>query len=240
MIARLLGAVQFLTIVPLRRAAASSGTSAVFFPLVGAFLGASTGAILVLCSKAVATPVAAMIALIYLVAVTGCLHEDALADVADAFRSGRSRERIMLVLKDSRIGSYGGVALALSLMLRWQALAAIRVNPVLGLAGALALSRASLVALGATTPAAGEGLGRTFVEQLSQPPMYGAVAQAVALAFLAGWRNGVIMIVASTLVVAAAHAWFLARLGGVNGDCLGATCQVVEMINLLILAWRPW
>ena len=239
MIGRFLGAIQFLTVVPVRYSAASSGASAISFPLVGALLGAVTGAILLLCSRIFSASVAALIALIFLVAVTGCLHEDALADVADAFRIGRSRERIMLVLKDSRIGSYGGVALALSLMLRWQSLAAMRQNPVLGLAAALALSRAALVALGATAPAAGEGLGRAFVEQLSRPAMYGAVAQAVALAFLAGWRNGAVMIIASAIIVILAHAWFVARLGGVNGDCLGATCQIVEMMNLLILVWRP-
>ena len=236
---RLLGAVQFLTIVPVRRTVAMPGASAVFFPLIGAALGASAGAIFFLSSRGFGSSVAALIALIYLVAVTGCLHEDGLADVADAFRSGRSREKIMSILKDSRIGTYGAVALILSLLVRWQALAALRRHPVLQLAAALALSRTALVALAAFAPAAGEGLGRAFTDQLSRPTVVWAIAQGVLIAFLAGWQGGIAMSLSSALVVLLARRWFLARLGGVNGDCLGATCQVAETLNVLILIWHP-
>ena len=236
---RLLGAVQFLTIVPIHRTVASPGASAAFFPLVGAALGASAGAILLLCSRGFGSSVAALVALLYLVTVTGCLHEDGLADVADAFRAGRSREKIMAILKDSRIGTYGAVALILSLLVRWQALAAPRRHPVLELAVALALSRTALVALAVFAPAAGEGLGRAFTEQLSRPTAFWAITQGVLLAFLAGWQRGLAMVLASALIVLLAHSWFQARLGGVNGDCLGATCQAVETVNLLILVWHP-
>jgi cobalamin synthase len=58
-------------------------------------------------------------------------------------------------------------------------------------------------------------------------------------AWFTGWRTGTAMIVASAAIVLLARYWFVRRLGGVNGDCLGATCQVVEMVNLVILAWQP-
>ncbi len=236
---RLLGAAQFLTIVPIHRTVAMPGASAAFFPLIGAALGASAGAILLLCARGFGTSVAALVALIYLVTVTGCLHEDGLADVADAFRTGRSREKIMSILKDSRIGTYGAVALTLSLLVRWQALAALRRHPVLELAAALALSRTALVALAAFAPAVGEGLGRAFTDQISRATVFWAIAQGVLFAFLAGWQHGIAMALASALIVFLARRWFQARLGGVNGDCLGATCQAVETVNLLILVWHP-
>jgi adenosylcobinamide-GDP ribazoletransferase len=233
---RLLGAVQFLTVIPIRGETAALGQAAVFFPAVGAVLGASAGAML---HWGGGTPLAALVALTYLVAITGCLHEDGLADVADAVRAGRSREKILLILKDSRIGAYGAVAVVLVILLRWQALGLCQVEPVYGLAGALGLSRASLVLLGGLTPALGEGLGREFAAGISRRTLWAAAAQAVAFASLAGWRHGAAMVVGSALMVTLARVWFVRRLGGVNGDCLGATCQAVETVNLLILAWRP-
>src|SRR5579862_755051 len=96
---RFLGALQFLTILPVPGDTAPASESAVFFPLVGALLGASAAAILLTGN--------ALLAIAWLLIATGCIHEDGLADVADAFRAGRSRERILSILKDSRIGTYG-------------------------------------------------------------------------------------------------------------------------------------
>ncbi len=226
------GAVQFLTVLPVGGGAAA----AVFFPFVGVLLGASAGGVVLLGGGG---SLAALLALAYLMMVTGCLHEDGLADVADAVRAGRSREKIMLILKDSRIGTYGGLALIMSVLIRWQALALCRVNPVYGLVAALALSRASLVVLAGIAPSVGGGLGQAFATGISRLVVVGVVAQAVAVAFVAGWRNAVVMVGCSAVVILVARGWFVRRLGGVNGDCLGATCQAVETVNLVILTWQP-
>ncbi len=237
---RLLGALQFLTVFPVRGLTAAPGYSAIFFPLVGGLLGASAGLLLLACHEALGTTFAALIALIYLVVVTGCLHEDGLADVADAFRVGRSRDKIMLILKDSRIGTYGGLALISSVLIRWQALGATRLNPVFGLAAALALSRTALVLLGYFAAPVGAGLGRTFAAGLSRGSMLAALVQAVVISLLlTGWEYGIAMTISTLVIVFLARAWFTARIGGVNGDCLGATCQLVEACNLLVLVWRP-
>src|ERR1700742_1434222 len=111
---RLWGALQFLTILPIGFQGAPTSQSAVFFPLVGALLGAVAGGVCAATEKGLGRSLAALLAIGCLAVLTGFLHEDASADVADAFRVGRSPERIMLVLKDSRIGSYGGAALGLS------------------------------------------------------------------------------------------------------------------------------
>ncbi len=189
-------------------------------------------------NQLISKSLAALLAIGWLVTVTGCLHEDALADVADAFRAGRSREKIMLILKDSRIGTYGAVALVISIALRSQALAECRINPVYALAGAVALSRTALVVLGGTTSPTGDGLGRGFASAISRGTLIAAAAQAIAISFIAGWRYALSMLLASAIVLVFARAWFLRRLGGVNGDCLGAACQAVETINLMILTCR--
>jgi adenosylcobinamide-GDP ribazoletransferase len=240
---RLLGALQFLTVAPIHRLTASPGESAIFFPVVGALLGVSGGAVLWLAGAALGRSLGALLALVWLMTVTGSLHEDGLADVADAVRAGRTREKMLEILKDSRIGTYGAMALILSVAVRWQALAQTRVNPVAGLAATLALSRASLVSLAALAPPAGTGMGRAFAADCSRTGLTVVAVQTVAIlglcSVLMDWRYALAMLAASAITILLARAYYLRRLGGVNGDCLGATCQVVEAVNLVILAWQP-
>jgi len=226
---RFLGALQFLTILPIPGDTAPASESAIFFPLVGALIGASAGVVLLTGN--------ALLVIAWLLVVTGCIHEDGLADVADAFRAGRSRERILAILKDRRIGTYGCLALVMSVLIRWQALAQMRANPAYGMIAAVALSRSALVALAAVAPAAGDGLGREFVNGMRRNTVLAAIAQAFAIAFLTGWQCATVMVLSSAAIVLLARAYFVRRLGGVNGDCLGATCQIVETANLLILTW---
>ena len=244
MIRRLFGALQFLTVLPIRGSTAAPGDAAGFFPLVGLLLGASAGTVLLIFSPGLGRPMSALLALAWLLVITGCVHEDGLADVADAVRAGRSREKMMAILKDSRVGTYGAIALIVTFAVRWQALAQSAVNPVAGLAAALSLSRASLVGLAALTPPAGTGLGHAFVAACSKSVLYTVAAQlavAVALASIfTGWPSGAAMLLATAAVVWLARTYFMRRLGGVNGDCLGATCNVVETVNLVILAWHPF
>ena len=116
MMRRFLGAVQFLTVIPVR-AGTTPAEAAAFFPLVGALLGACAAAFL---NLAFPPSIGALLAVLFLVAATGGLHEDGLADVFDAFRAGRPPEKIHAILKDSRIGTYGALALIIAVLLRWQ------------------------------------------------------------------------------------------------------------------------
>lgn len=236
---RFLGAVQFLTLLPIARSAATAGQGALFFPLIGALLGAASGAVLQIARIAWGQSIAALIVILFLIVITGGLHEDGLADVADAFRAGRTREKIMLILKDSRIGSYGALALIVSVLIRWQALVNSKANVVLGMAAALALSRTSLVITAAISPPAGDGLGLAFARSLSRTLAIVVSVEGIVIGLACGWQLGAAMALASLAVILLARTYFVRRLGGVNGDCLGATCQAVETVNLLLLAWRP-
>jgi adenosylcobinamide-GDP ribazoletransferase len=235
---RLLGALQFLTVAPIHGVAASPGESAVFFPLTGALLGASSGAVFLVLANGLGRSLSGLLALAWLIAITGCLHEDGLADVADAVRAGRTREKMRAILKDSRIGAYGALALIITMAARWQALAQMHVNAVLGMTAAVALSRTSLVALAGIAPPVGEGLGADFARCCSRAVVLFTAAQAIVIALLVDLRYGATMILASALIVLLARGYFVRRLGGVNGDCLGATCVAVETVNMVILAWH--
>jgi len=228
-------AIRFLTIVPVRGGDAPPGRAAAFFPLVGAMLGAAGAGIFLLASAAFPISIAALATVGFWAVISGVLHEDGLADVADAVRAGRSRDRMLAILKDSRIGTYGAVAVLLSVLARWQALEFLATPRVLEvLIASQAVPRAAIVAMAWCSRPAGSGLGAALASTLSTPAALLAIAQGAAAALLCGWRPGLILIAGSVLVVQALRGWFYRRLGGINGDCLGFTEQVLEILVLVM------
>jgi adenosylcobinamide-GDP ribazoletransferase len=232
---RIYAAIQFLTVVPAPDGGPPARAAALF-PLVGASLGLAAGVIRFYAP--LPSSVAALLALAFLVAVTGALHEDGLADVADAFRAGRTPERILAILKDSRIGVYGAVALILTLLLRWQAIehAGIRAIPALLAAGGT--SRGAMVVLASVSRPLGEGLGKAFCLGLGRISVILAGLQSAAVPFAGGLVIGAAALAANVLAIGAARAYFHRRAGGVTGDCLGAMCQISETLTLLIFLCR--
>src|SRR5438445_9621196 len=126
-----LGAVSFLTIIRIPGPLVPPGRAAAFFPLIGAILGAAGAGLLIGGSRILPLSLAALLAVAFWTAITGVLHEDGLADIADALRAGRTREKMLTILKDSRIGTFGAVAVVLSVIARWQALEHIPVSRAL-------------------------------------------------------------------------------------------------------------
>jgi adenosylcobinamide-GDP ribazoletransferase len=223
-------ALEFLTILPVRGGGTPPGRAAVWFPLVGALLGLAAAVVLA------TAPFGAILALLTLVVLTGGLHEDAVADVCDALRAHRSREKMLAILDDSRIGAHGALGLIFSVVIRWQALHHLQGEVWLRLPAACGIARASMVLMGAMSRPAGEGLGAAFVRTLSPWGVSLVVAQSVVLAALAGWQAALMLMALNLAGILVARAWFHARLGGVNGDCLGFTCQLSETLSLVILA----
>ena len=233
MIRRMLAAVQFLTVVPVRAATAAPGDAAIFFPLIGAALGCVAAVLLDYARVWLAPGLAAAVPLLFLAMVTGGLHEDGLADVADALRAGRTREKMHAILKDSRVGSYGALAIAIVTLLRWQAFEALTVP--LAIVPAVALSRTTLVTLAAFARPAGEGLGAAFVRAQNPGIAIACVVQAVMFSMIFAWKWTLYLLLECVLLVVAARAYFHRRLDGVTGDCLGATGLVAECIYMVIL-----
>ncbi|WP_430225536.1 adenosylcobinamide-GDP ribazoletransferase [Paroceanicella profunda] len=207
--------------------------SAWAWPVVGAALGAVAGTALVLARMAgLPDGVAAALALALMALATGALHEDGLADCADGVWGGRDRAHRLEIMKDSRIGSYGALALLLVVLARWSALAALPGwTPVAALALCAAVSRAAMAAAMRMPNARGSGLSAG----VGRPPLR-AVLLGAALC-LAGGAVG--LGGAGVLACALAGAGGLgvcllarARLGGQTGDVLGATQQISEMAAL--------
>jgi adenosylcobinamide-GDP ribazoletransferase len=227
---RLFAAVQFLTLIP-ARSDYSPARGAIFFPLIGALLGLAAAAIRVYLPLPPA--IASLLALAFLVFITGALHEDGLADVADAFRAGRNPERILAILKDSRIGVYGAAALILTLLLRWQLIEHLADLALPALFAAGAASRGAMVVLAATSTPLGDGLGKSFCQSLAKPDIILVAIEAAAIPFLGGPIIGSVALAANVLAILAARSYFHARAGGITGDCLGAISQITEILTLL-------
>ena len=233
----------FLTRLPVRGASGRDGSLARAdwtFPIVGALVGAF-GAVAFWAADAVGLPpfVAGVLAVVATLFVTGALHEDGLADTADGFGAAVTRERKLEIMRDSRIGTYGVVALVLTILLRAGAVASL-VEPALAapaLIAAHAAARATLPAFMRFVPRArADGLAAGA----GQPSMTGVIIAAfVGAMALAVCFDLVGMLVALALLVAAASfmAWLtLRQIGGQTGDVLGALEQTGEILVLLVAA----
>jgi adenosylcobinamide-GDP ribazoletransferase len=232
-------ALSFLTIIPVPGGNIPPGRAAIFFPLVGAMLGAAGAGLFIAASLVLPVSLAALIAVAFWTLISGVLHEDGLADVADAMRAGRTREKMLAILKDSRIGTYGAVAIVLSLVARSQALEHLPTARILEVCiVAQSVPRAGMVALAWVSRPSGDGLGYAFSSTLTTTGALVAITQGIAASMLLGWRPGLLILAGVYLIVRGARAYFYRRIGGVNGDCLGATAQLLEIFILVLFASR--
>ena len=222
-------------------------------PLAGATIGAFGGAVLFIALALGLGPwVSAALAIAALTVVTGALHEDGLADAADGFGGGATRERRLEIMRDSRIGSFGAAALFLAFALRIAALATLAARlDALGAAAAVvhaaALSRtAELIPLAlspsARTDGASASFGRPSPAALARAALIAAAVALLLVLAAALPLTGV----ALGFELAAAVAFGMTRLsnrliGGQTGDVAGAVQQLGEIAALigLLLALRP-
>jgi adenosylcobinamide-GDP ribazoletransferase len=209
------------------------------FPIAGLLVGL-TGAIaywLAVCVNVAPLPAAAL-ALAAMLLLTGAMHEDGLADTADGL-GGATREKKLEIMRDSRIGTFGACALAVSLMLRWSALADIAEPRVVALALICAhvSARACLPAfMYLVPPARADGLS----SGAGQPP-FASVITALLLGIvpllLAFGPTGAMVTMLLLLLVALVLARVATRqFGGQTGDVLGALEQIGEAAVLLVSA----
>ncbi|MBB3590956.1 adenosylcobinamide-GDP ribazoletransferase [Rhizobium sp. BK529] len=217
------------------------------FPLAGLVIGALPALVFLFMLVFHADRLmAAFVALAVQTILTGALHEDGLADTADGIGGGKSREQSLIIMKDSRIGSYGAIALILSFALRASALAAVaREAPPL--AAALAIPAVAALSRGAITwhwqrlpPAKSDGLAASAGSPAEPAMQIALVSAGFATAMLVWPALGLQPLVAALLgagISTLAFTWFIRRrLGGHTGDTLGATQQICELAAFCALA----
>ena len=234
-------AVTFLTRVPIGRAvvldAGDVARGAVLFPLVGAGVGALAGVIAVVLHPMLPAFLAAAIAVAVAVVVTGAMHVDALADIADA-AGVSTRERALEVMRDSRVGAFGAAAIALDLLIKVGAVAALldTGDAFAALVVAGALSRAAPAPLAAVLPypRAGGGPGSVLAGRVSRLAAAFAVVLAVGIALLATGASGAWLAAAACVVAMVLGLVYRRWLGGATGDALGAVTEIAEATVLVV------
>jgi adenosylcobinamide-GDP ribazoletransferase len=230
-------AFSFLTRIPLSPGSVEPRDlvrSLTWFPAVGAALGAVLFASSYLLHGALTSSMTAVVLVALLACLTGGLHLDGVADVFDALGGGGQRDRMLAILRDSRIGAHGAAGLIMLLIAKVVATAEILDGPVWALYAAPVAGRWAIVPLVVAFPyARPEGLGKAFHGQAGSGQLVGAtLIAAVAI----GWLGTAAMIPAlAALVVAFLIAFWLHRhLGGLTGDVYGAALEFAELTFLVV------
>lgn len=213
--------------------------SVLFFPAVGLALGAACAGVGWLhLAGFLPAAIAAALVVVLLALVTGGLHLDGLADLFDGLAGGRGeRDRTLRIMRDSRVGAAGALALLLVVVLQ---LAAIRElldhRELLGLLAFPAIARFSVIPQLAFFPyARPTGLGRVFHGRVAVTPLAAESILLVAWSLRLG--HGLLVQIATALAVSLAVGfWLTRRLGGLTGDVYGATISLCETVTLLVAA----
>lgn len=209
-----------------------------WFPVVGALVGLA-GAAAWWGAHALWGPLPAAIAAVAAtVLVTGAFHEDGLADTFDGLGGSPEREQALAIMKDSRLGTYGALALLLVVLARIIALLLLGGAAPAALIGAHALARFSSLPLIRWLPYARDdgGTGKPFAGGVGMTGLIAAFAFTVVLTGLLWQMQAVVVWLAAAAIVLLLAPWFRRRLQGITGDTLGAANQFVELAALLALA----
>ncbi|NJD24520.1 MAG: adenosylcobinamide-GDP ribazoletransferase [Betaproteobacteria bacterium] len=241
-----LGAVRFFTRLPVPawvgHSAEALNHSARYFPAVGLIVGGIGALVYLAALQLWPQPVAVLLSMAATIYATGAFHEDGLSDAVDGLGGGWDRARILEIMKDSRVGSFGVAALWLALTGKFVLLATLDAALVpLALVAGHAVSRFCSTVLLATMEYVREDLlakAKPLATRLAPGAFVVAAAFAVAGLLPLAWPQAL----AGCLLAALATAWLAAKfrrwLGGYTGDCLGAVQQVAELAFYLGLAAR--
>jgi adenosylcobinamide-GDP ribazoletransferase len=210
-----------------------------YFPLVGGMIGAFTGGVIELSLLLWPPVIAVVLGLIAEALLTGAFHEDAVADCCDAFGGGWTREDILRILKDSRVGSFGALGLTLMVSLRGGCLLAVPSgNMMATVAASAAVGRwAILMLMAFISPVPNhQGLAKDVGERIGWRELMVGAAFTLATAgasLVTRPLNGVVGLVAVATVTYAWGRYVRGRIGGVTGDCLGCGCYLGQCLFLL-------
>jgi adenosylcobinamide-GDP ribazoletransferase len=236
-------ALRFLTIIPVpgRRGHSSADLagSLWYFPLVGLLLGVVTAAIFWALGPYLPRPVAAVLAVGVLLGWSGGMHLDGVADCADGFFSARSRERMLEIMRDSRIGSMGVIGLVLVLALKGAALMTLSADqfwPVLvlmPLAG-----RVAILLMMALLPYARPqgGLATVFYTGRPGAAALAGIAGLGGVAWLLGGSLGLLSVFDSLVLLLPFCFFCYVKIGGATGDTLGAAGEIGETLTAVFFA----
>ena len=238
---KLIAAIQFMTILPLGRPGTYDPVGMIaFFPLVGLLLGGIVSVFDLLMLTIWSPAVVSLLDVILLIVLTGSLHLDGLADTADGLYGNRPKDKALAIMKDSRVGAMGLVAVFCGLSVKWAGLAEISDHRSLLILIIPAYARSAMLFgirfLEYGRPEGGTGQG-VFTEKLPMGSFRGLLIPVVLSVFM-GW-GAVVLNLGFVVLIAGTLGFYRRRIGCITGDMLGALTEVTEA-GLFLLAAARW
>ncbi len=232
-----LSAIQFITILPWGEAERFDPQRMIpYFPIVGIALGVLVALFDYVAVSFWGQTVASLLDVIFLALLTGAFHIDGLGDAADGLLGQRSKEKILAIMKDSRLGTMGLVAIVGGLSIKWAGIAGLDTNRTLLLIIMPAFARGSMLFgmryLPYGRPEGGTGVD--FFKDELKPSAFWGLSLPVLLSFLLGWQ-AIWLIICFAAITAGLIRYYQRRVGCITGDMLGAMTEVSEA-GLFLLA----
>ena len=235
-LASLLAGIRFLTILPISWKKEKDNrffkASLIFFPFIGLIIGLMTSLGISFFSQIFTGSITVVIGLLLLAVFSGCLHLDGLADSFDGLLSYRSRERALEIMRDSRIGAMGVIALLFVLLGKYAALSSLSTAGLLQAFILMPLAgRTAIVLTMAILPYArsSDGLGTLFYSNDTRILTLIAVLFSIICIFTILSFSGFVQLFAMVFTVSLFALWCYRKLGGATGDTLGAVCELTEL-----------
>ena len=235
---RLIAALQFLTIIPLGKSVIYDPKKMVpFFPIVGIIIGGLLSIFDHVALNFWPTPVTAVLDVVLLVVITAALHLDGLGDSADGLLGHRSREKALLIMKDSRIGVMGLVAIVCTLAVKWGGIMHLTAHRTLLLVLIPAYARSTMI-FGIRFLEYGRPDGGTGYDFFGEPLKLSAfqwMLIPVIISIFLGWRGVWLNLIFAVLTITIIF-YYKKRMGCITGDMLGAMTEVTEALLFLLVA----
>ncbi len=237
---RFVTALAFLTRIPVRNAIGTPeaiGQSASLFPVIGALVGAAEVLVLWTCRRTMPPTLTATVIVLTGILLTGALHLDGLADMADGFGGGRTRDDVLRIMRDDQIGTYGAIALITIILLQISAIASLieRDAAARFLVVAPAAGRWAMVLLGQRLPYArpDAGLGRALTDHVRSREVWASTALVLAIATVLARGSGMVVLALTVALTAGVGVLCSRRIGGITGYTLGANAVLCETLILV-------
>ena len=233
--------VQFMTRLPVNLSLPCESRNfkrgASMLPLVGLIIGGLQWVVFFLAVKALPLKAAAALVVLLGVLLTGALHIDGLGDTCDGFYAFKGREKIIEIMKDSRIGTYACLAIVFDILLKYSGIASLpSLNKGMIIIAVPVISRATQVLLFSIgNTAKSTGSGNLFIGNVGKSEALIALAMAMLIAApLLGIKVASLLFIAAIAVTLCFNYYCDKKIGGLTGDTLGANNELVEFVVLIM------
>jgi adenosylcobinamide-GDP ribazoletransferase len=232
---------QFLTRIPVNKSLECENRNfrkgALYLPVVGLIIGGIQWIVYYLLNKVLPVNITAIFVVLIGILITGALHVDGLGDTCDGFFAFKGRDRIIEIMKDSRIGTFAGIAIVMDILLKVIASGyIIERNIALVLIVSPVIGRFSIMLISLISkPAKSTGSGNLFIGNMSKSIVIlaGTITLTIS-SLLLGFKASAVIFIASVIITILSSKYSTSKIGGLTGDILGANNELVEIFVMIV------